>query len=187
MRIGESGLRLAVALWLCVGCGGDTKDQTGPDSGTDGSDVGEGEGEEDSEIDCGSTPPEIVEITWSNIGLQDVEGTSVPVIVATLMVSDADADLTTLAAEVFLDGTVDGVVDTSSSPFLPSELTVDGNPCEVPQVGLELGLPMVPELGLDYGADAEFGFIAYDASGLASPLVISDVCVPNEDGSDCAG
>jgi hypothetical protein len=77
-------------------------------------------------------------------------------------------------------------VDTSASPFLPSEVTVDGSPCEVPMVGLELGLPMLPELGLDNGADAEFGFIAYDAQGLASPLAISVFCVPNEDGSDCA-
>ncbi len=187
MRIAESGTGMAAVLVLVVGCGSGTKAETGADSGALDSGEGEGEGEGEAETDCGSTPPEIVEITWANIGLQDVDGSSVPVIVATVIVRDADADLTTLSAEVFLDGTVDGSVDTGASPFLPSEVTVDGSPCTVPQVGLELGLPMVPELGLDYGSDAEFGFIASDASGLASPLVISAFCVPNEDGSDCAG
>ena len=185
MRVWKIGAWVLGSVLMNTGCGGNKSD-SGPGSGDGGAEEVDEDGDEsdDEAVDCGSNAPEITEVVLSNGGLEDIDGTPLPVVLAEVRMSDSDGDLTAITVEIFPDGTVDGAVDTGSSPFQPSDLSIEEPPCSVLEAGLDLGIPISEELGLEYGTLAEVGFIVYDAAGLASPVFVAEVCLPNQDGSD---
>jgi len=188
---------LLLPVTLATACGAEKSDTGGAADGgeADGGDGdGDGDGGEDGEdgedggedVDCGDSTPVIDSVTLENGGLADVDGTMVPSVLTTVTVTDADGDLTLISTTIYVDQTVDGVVDDSTSLYEPSTGEIDAAPCEANAVQLQLQLPIPAEAGLDYGAELEVGIVVADSKGNRSDMGIGAGCVPNEDGSDCA-
>ncbi|MDP6931523.1 MAG: hypothetical protein QGG40_01345 [Myxococcota bacterium] len=169
----SSTLRVAVFA-LAAGCTSQKADDSGAPPLLQSGD--------DSAVTCEGTPPEIVDFTVENGGIQEHENESYPSLVIEVEVTDADADLETYALDVWYDDEIDGAVDTTSDSELSSSGTLSSTPCSTDGATLSLTLFLGGDLAFE--TLYEWAAVVTDANGLVSETALTEGYTPTSDGED---
>jgi hypothetical protein len=149
------------------------------------------QGDTDTAVDtdtgpaCGGVAPVVTDVTISNDGIKTYEtsegNVDYPTSLLEFNVTDADLDIHDLTFTVWVDTTLDGVVDTSGAGMAAA---FDGaeDACTVGERNMRLGIPVdgSPTVDTLY----EWAVVATDDAGYPSAPAIGVGYTPKADGTD---
>lgn len=191
MRTAPASLAAGVVAQLALagaGCTGGGKyptvdsgaaaddDDDGPTDTTDGS----------VDDDCGETPPTLSDLScdYPGLGAPEPGLDDVPMIQLFGQAADVDGDLHYRATRITWDGPPLGELDLDTAMVKERPLSrASDKPCETTEGRVTDKLYLNPELGVDYGAEYDFGMQVSDATGRWSDMVLITCALPLEDGT----
>ena len=128
---------------------------------------------------CSGAAPVITEVSLTDGGLYDFEGTELPSALLTVTATDADNDLDVMSADWWWETPADGTVVTERTP------DIDGAPtqtrdleCGVSSATLYVHVPIQDGGYLDPETEYEVAAIVTDAHGLVSEKAIGTGVTP---------
>lgn len=132
--------------------------------------------------DCAGASPVINGVEFGSTWVTNDDGT-VPGVELLVHITDDDGDIHRIAATLWFDDEVDGVIDTTSDPGRSVDyFDTDEDPCTVEALDYLLGVG-VNGSDLEYDTHYEVAVVVMDDAGLTSNVSVAAGYTPNEDGT----